>query len=506
MSEAVSRMAFGSCTSQHHEEQPFWDVLLKRNITAFVWGGDAVYADDRLVSRFPRKKVLDATPEYLNRLLQEQRNVPGYKALLDSKISIFGTIDDHDYGRNNGDKTFPWRRENAIEFVNFLGLSEDAAMSKRAHEGLGVYGVQVYDFSRSSPTQRLLSDEEAALDPDVVPVPKMEAEDVPKDNRLVAVFVLDVRSNKTPWPTKLSERFSNNKTGDFLGEEQFQWFETAIGRSRAAVNIVVTGLQLHAERFYDGAIVENWNGFPHAHHRMYQALLQSSVKAPIVISGDVHHAQLLRKDCRRRFSSSQIRPLYEVTTSGMTHAWGSTQSSVCGRARLSPLCHIYYFNKMYGWLIHFAHWIFPWKELVIDETTKTLQYTIDLNIAELDFDWDGRYVWTKILGPKGDTLLEQKWSLDDLTNTKETLLANEDFDFVAQRLHDQSIVGPSNDWICVHYRGVPHALPFALSVIATGILSSILLGAPAIVVVLVLRRLLRSRRDVACSTTKQKKR
>ena len=39
-----------------------------------------------------------------------------------------------------------------------------------------------------------------------------------------------------------------------------RWFETAIGRSNAIVNIIVTGLQVHAERFYDSSKVEGWDG------------------------------------------------------------------------------------------------------------------------------------------------------------------------------------------------------------------------------------------------------
>eukprot|EP00980_Cylindrotheca_fusiformis_P007373 scaffold1525_cov142-Cylindrotheca_fusiformis.AAC.173 len=489
MSKGVSRIAFGSCTSQHHEEQPFWPVIMSRNVTAFIWGGDAVYADDRLVKRFPKKKLMDATPDYLNKLLTEQRNVPGYKALLESNVSIFGTVDDHDYGRNNGDKTFPWRRENAIEFVKFLGLSEESAMFKRAHEGRGIYGVQVYDFSRSKPNERLLTDTEAALDPDVVPIVDAVTEDIPSDNRLVAVFVIDVRSNKIPWPGKISERFSGNNSGDFLGEEQFVWFETAIGRSRAAVNIVVSGLQVHAERFYDGAVVENWNGFPHAQHRLHQALLQSNVQAPILITGDVHHAQILRKDCRRQHSDLPIRPLYEITTSGMTHAWGSTRSSVCGRARLSPFCNVYYYNKMWGWVMHFAHWISPWNEIVIDEKTRKLQYSLDLNIAELDFDWVERKVLATILGSNGEPLLQQKWPFDDLSIVQKTTLRDQDFDLVSQYLRDRLIGGENNDWTCVHYRGIPSPLAFALSIVVTVTVGFTLLGGPTILILLIFRRL-----------------
>ena len=278
-----SSIIFGSCNSQYYE-QPFWNVIKSRNPTAFVWGGDAVYSDDRQVGQeeeasmvtstetetntddssnfhqkentrsrwwsslfefqIPRRKSKSkhATPEYLRQLYEEQLQVPDYRDLLredngvGGKLSIFGTIDDHDYGINNGDKTFIFRRENGIEYTKFLGLDEESAMSKRAAKGLGVYGVQVYDFSsKRDPSRRLLSDEEAGLDPDVVEDATSNISS--EKNQLVAIFVLDVRTNRTPWVKKFPDRFSLDPEGDFLGEEQWEWFETAIGRSKASVNI-----------------------------------------------------------------------------------------------------------------------------------------------------------------------------------------------------------------------------------------------------------------------------
>ena len=148
-----SRLIFGSCSSQHYQEQPLWSVIQQRNATAFTWGGDAVYADDRISWKGFSRKRLDPTPAYLRTLFQEQRNHPEYKALLDTNISIFGTIDDHDGSTNNGDKTFQWRRENTMMFVRFLGLSEESPMFRRAAKGRGVYGVQVYDFDRPLETR-----------------------------------------------------------------------------------------------------------------------------------------------------------------------------------------------------------------------------------------------------------------------------------------------------------------------------------------------------------------
>ena len=76
-------------------------------------------------------------------------------------------------------------------------------------------------------------------------------------------------------------------------------------------------------------MVEDWSRFPAAQHRLYQAILASGVAAPILVSGDVHMAELLRRDCRRRQHHDSPRsvrndPLYsasrmllEVTVSGM---------------------------------------------------------------------------------------------------------------------------------------------------------------------------------------------
>jgi len=280
-SSRSSRIIFGSCNSQYYD-QPFWTVIKDRNPTAFVWTGDAVYADDRqeeelttsaeyitdtnlhqtentrwwssLFHSRRRSKNKNATPEYLRQLYQEQLRQPDYRDLLLEDVSVFGTLDDHDYGINNGDKTFPFRRESGIEYIRFLGLDMSSAMAKRATNGLGVYGVQVYDFSsKRHPSRRLLSDEEAGLDPDVVvsevvtetgnhPKNKSNNDDNDNDNesdigQLVAIFVLDVRTNKTPYAKTIPDRFSLDPAGDFLGEDQWKWFETAIGRSKANVNI-----------------------------------------------------------------------------------------------------------------------------------------------------------------------------------------------------------------------------------------------------------------------------
>ena len=43
-----------------------------------------------------------------------------------------------------------------------------------------------------------------------------------------------------------------------------------------------------------------------------------------------------------------------------------------------------------------------------------MQYSLDLNFAEFEFDWDKNAVFVRILGEDGVALLHAEWSLDEL--------------------------------------------------------------------------------------------
>lgn len=181
-------------------------------------------------------------------------------------------------------------------------------MRTRALEGLGVYGVKLFDFSRPR-GQHEVPEWDAGIDADL-PAPPHPYH---HSNQTVAVFVLDVRTNKSPWK-KGSGKYLPDFEGDFLGEQQWQWFEQSIRRSRASVNIVVNGLQVHAQRFLDGNVAESWAQYPRSQQRLFDAVLNNSVEAPILVSGDVHMAQLMRKDCATKGEYSVSRSLLEFTT------------------------------------------------------------------------------------------------------------------------------------------------------------------------------------------------
>jgi alkaline phosphatase D len=340
-----------------------WPALTHRNSTAFVWAGDAIYADDfhPAESFWKKPAVREATPAVLRDLYAELLEHPGYKRFTarsddtdtpeetesHRNFTVLGAFDDHDYSTNNGDKFYQFKSESATLFMQFLQSSSASTvdfsiMDQRATDGKGVYGVKVFDFSRPE-GQELLSDQEASIEPAI----NIDAsgDNTALSDRSVAIFLIDCRSHKTPWKKGFPGKYFPEYDADFLGDEQWKWLEAALDRSTAQVNVVVQGLQVHADRYFDGNLVEDWSRFPNSQHRLYQTILQSGVSAPVLVSGDVHMAELLRKDCRQLpigEGDPATRTLLEVTVSGMTHSWGT---NICARPQLSIMCQIRWFQR-----------------------------------------------------------------------------------------------------------------------------------------------------------------
>ena len=439
-----SRIAFGSCNSQNLT-QPLWDVITSRRPAAFVWAGDAIYADHLLSSNsnwktFPPRPVMSvATPERLEAYYKIQQSIPAYRNFLEvSNATIFGTLDDHDMGQNNADETYQYRRESAIAFMNFIGESpqkdgaEGSSVSseyyQRASKGYGVYGVKLFDFSRPE-EDYLIPEREAGIDPDVAPIGMHRKPMYSKKS--VAVFVLDSRTNRNPWG---ENSWQPNDSGDFLGERQWKWFKDALKRSNATVNIIVNGLQVHPYRFPDANAAEVWAQFPSARQRLYDLILESGVRAPLLVSGDVHMTQLMRKDCvlnsEKDNSNKHIRSLIEFTTSGMTHSWGTVFASTQKFHKTWRYFPMHLISKS---IMTVAHLIHPMPDLIVSQQDMKhddrlfenggaegskigKQFSLELNFGEFDFDWEQEIVFIRALGKdlNAPPLLSASYSFEEL--------------------------------------------------------------------------------------------
>jgi hypothetical protein len=486
-----------------------------------------------------------------------------------------GAIDDHDYGCNNGDRTFPYRIESNRLYLQFLqasnggptSTSAEAApatagssalpavnldvMVRRAQDGHGVYGVKVFDFGRrlanaSAPV--LLTDREAGLETTTDDEDTAENEfggGAPDgrtailSNRSVAVFLLDVRSNKDPWPSRHPDRYSPDYSADFLGERQWRWLESTLRRSNARVNLVVQGLQVHADRYYDGNVVESWGRFPTSQHRLYQAILKSGAANPVLLSGDVHMSELLLKDCRQPTQRRRHRPqstrryLLEVTASGMTHSWGGP--SICARPHSSLPCRSAAVAKSLHAGMHWAHVNGAWTDLVDtrhpsvrsllalssawfsneagrDKDTgeggassqtpppsQGLQFVLQRTFGELEFDWDQDRLWIRFFGhgePRGGgagpAVLRSAtaWKLDALGADHPVMeggsgggsseLSSDDFDRAWGDLRAHGAIRGDDDWICLNYRGNPSFLLKLYGVATPVLLAGALMCLPVV--------------------------
>ena len=396
---------------------------------------------------------------------------------------VFGTIDDHDYGCNNGDKTFQYSKQSGIEFLNFVNENKDSPMYKRAQKGLGVYGVKLFDFDTkqyshdqsNNTSSFLIPDDVAKLDPDLdldLDLSNNGQASYQYSKKTVAIFVLDVRTNKTPWRKGL-KRFKPDFEGDFLGETQWKWFETALSRSKASINIIVQGLQVHpTKRFPDSEMAEMWDKFPTAQQRLYSVILNNTLHASFLISGDVHMSQLMRKDCFYKPPSSSFSPsfhkrtLMELTTSGMTHSWGTCVSPRKHLHTTSWFSSYAYFASKA--IMSFMYIIIPMPDVVTSLDTSSLydsniyvhggaegskqgkQFALDLNFAELEFDWDQQTLVSRVFGTNTtkSPLISAKWSFDQLSGVSPFPIQSNNFKTNLQHhFNDQ--------WTCLPVEDIP---------------------------------------------------
>jgi alkaline phosphatase D len=117
----LQRIAFGSC-AEHGDSQAIWEPLAAAKPDLFLFIGDTVYADTEDMEVMKSKYDLLAAE-------------PGYQKLL-ATCPILATWDDHDYGVNDGDATYPKKAESAEIMLDFFGVPKDSPRRQRE----GVYG------------------------------------------------------------------------------------------------------------------------------------------------------------------------------------------------------------------------------------------------------------------------------------------------------------------------------------------------------------------------------
>ena len=261
----LDRIAFGSCNNQN-EAQPLWSNILQHDPDLWVWLGDNIYADTRDMSAMAEKYAA-------------QRDNANYQQLV-SATRVVGTWDDHDYGRNDAGRFYAKRDSSQQLFLDFMGVPADHPRRDRA----GVYSAHTY----GSPGRR------------------------------VKVILLDTRYHRdslaaAPEPDR---RYQPRPNARLLGEEQWAWLESQLRNSDAQIHLIGSSIQVIPEQHG----WEKWANLPQARERLFRTLRATQAPGIILLSGDRHMAELSRRDDVLDY------PLYEVTSSGLTHSWGGVGS------------------------------------------------------------------------------------------------------------------------------------------------------------------------------------
>ena len=98
---------FGSCHNQNLPMSPMWERVLERDPQAWVWLGDNIYADHKMIPLLARKA---ATYEDIAEGYRKLNNNEQY-AKVKARVPIFGTWDDHDVGKNDADTHYDLKVE-----------------------------------------------------------------------------------------------------------------------------------------------------------------------------------------------------------------------------------------------------------------------------------------------------------------------------------------------------------------------------------------------------------
>lgn len=259
--QVLHTIAFGSCSKQD-EPQPMWTYILQNNPDVWLWVGDNIYGDSD-------------NPAVLESKYKQQLGRTEYQELLQT-TPVFGIWDDHDYGKNDGDKTFPIKQRSKELMMDFLQVPD----SHEVHQREGAYQAYICG----------------------------------KQDRKVKIILLDARYFRDTLSRQSSgdRAYIPNQRGDILGEAQWVWLERELSNSDAQIHLIASGIQvIPMDHVY-----EKWANFPSARQRLFDLLARTQPNNAIFLSGDRHFAEISRIQL-----NGLDGPLYDITSSGLTHSY-----------------------------------------------------------------------------------------------------------------------------------------------------------------------------------------
>lgn len=343
----LTRLHFGSC-NKHDRAQPAWLHMAERKPQAFAWLGDIIYADAPFILTWR----IPADAAKVQRFFNLQRARPEY-ADFAARHPIVGVWDDHDTGCNDADLRFFKKPDIAgavpTALLNFLDEPARSARRRRAHTGLHAS----YLFGTAPRRVHLiLLDNRSQRDPyrDAGPAGARNRTGAPSDGSASG-------SPRSGAPV------GGPAAQDMLGPEQWAWLEDRLRTVKAEITIMGTGLQVLSRG--DPIIAESWSRLPQSQARLMALLAATGTRGAFLLSGDVHFTEVNRVWLQYQDPQSHAHsapadaaaapaadgdaapaaaasgpasvlawPLYDFTSSGMTHSWGGFVKTTVVRTAL----------------------------------------------------------------------------------------------------------------------------------------------------------------------------
>ena len=279
-SQALSRIAFGSCATQARP-QPIWNAIVATHPELTLLLGDNIYADTLDMNVMRAKYAQFAA-------------MPGFQ-LLRKTCPILATWDDHDLGLNDAGGDYPKKDESQRIFLDFFGDPADSPRRQRP----GVY----------------------------------EAKVIGPEGKRVQVIMLDTRYFRSSLKRRPGPRDSGNPyventdpTTTILGEAQWRWLADQL-RVPAEIRLLVSSIQVVAQ---DHGF-EKWMNFPHERERLFKLIKDTGAEGVLILSGDRHLAELSMMDAQVGY------PIYDLTSSGLNQAFRAWRPFETNRHRVATM-------------------------------------------------------------------------------------------------------------------------------------------------------------------------
>lgn len=263
------RIVFGSCAHED-KEQPMLQNAVKLNPDLFIYLGDNIYGDTRDMN------VLKSKYAKLGSKIEFQE--------LRKSTKILSIWDDHDFGENDKGRHYPFKKESKEIFMDFWEVHKDS--ERRTHDG--IYGSEYVKIGDKT-LQIIMLDTRTFRDDLLLNEPKN----------------LAYKNDYIPY---------TKKDSTLLGNSQWKWLKNELSQ-KADIRIIASSQQFGHE--YNG--YESWTNMPHEQAKFIGLIEKTKANGVIFISGDVHWGEI------SKMKTDKTYPLYDVTSSGITQTWTSTE-------------------------------------------------------------------------------------------------------------------------------------------------------------------------------------